>query len=474
MASCRCGAICGARRRFPLLESAPIGLAPRQVAWQVLQAVASGAYADAALERELQRQQLATADRALATELAYGTIRQRRLLDGWLDALGKLPAQRQPPRLRWLLHLGLYQLLFSDRVPASAAVSTTVELAKSGGLARLAPVANALLRSALRLRDGGPASGTGTEPWQGLELPADAAQCLALRRSLPDWLAALLLQWLPVEAAEDFALASNLPHSMDLRINPLRASSEQLLAELRAAGLKVEPLPGLPLGLALQGRRGDLRLLPGFAAGQWCVQDRAAQRIASLLAPQSGQRVLDACAAPGGKSTHLAELMGDQGEIWAVDRSAARLERLRRNADRLGLNCIRTLAVDAQVLASEKPAWIGYFDRILLDAPCSGLGTLARHADARWRINPEAIDALVKLQRSLLEALLPLLKPGGRLVYATCTVHPAENCDQVAALLADHPALSLLESWQVWPGATATEGAAGQAGDGFYAALLQG
>jgi len=498
MAGCRCGAICGARRRFPLLESAPIGLAPRQVAWQVLQAVASGAYADAALERELQRQQLAPADRALATELAYGTIRQRRLLDGWLDALGKLPAQRQPPRLRWLLHLGLYQLLFSDRVPASAAVSTTVELAKSGGLARLAPVANALLRSALRMRSGGPApsqgsetsqapdpsassdpsaipaASRGTEPWQGLKLPADAAQCLALRRSLPDWLAVLLLQWLPAEAAEAFALASNLPHSVDLRVNPLRASSEQLLVELRAAGLTVEPLPGLPLGLALQGRRGDLRLLPGFAAGQWCVQDRAAQRIASLLAPESGQRVLDACAAPGGKSTHLAELMGDQGEIWAVDRSGARLERLRRNAERLGLGCIRTLAVDALVLASEKPAWIGYFDRILLDAPCSGLGTLARHADARWRINPEAIDALVKLQRSLLEALLPLLKPGGRLVYATCTVHPAENCDQVAALLADNPALSLLESWQVWPGATAVDGAAGQAGDGFYAALLQG
>jgi 16S rRNA (cytosine967-C5)-methyltransferase len=333
------------------------------------------------------------------------------------------------------------------------------------------------------MRSGSPASGPGLEPWQGLELPADPAQALALRHSLPDWLAVLLLQWLPAEAAEAFALASNQPHSVDIRVNPLRASSEQLLAELRAAGLAVEPLPGLPLGLALQGRRGDLRLLPGFAAGQWCVQDRAAQRIASLLAPESGQRVLDACAAPGGKSTHLAELMGDQGELWAVDRSSARLERLRRNAERLGLGCIRTLAVDALVLASEKPAWIGYFDRILLDAPCSGLGTLARHADARWRINPEAIDSLVKLQRSLLEALLPLLKPGGRLVFATCTVHPAENCDQVAALLADYPALALLESWQVWPGAnasegatdaTATEGAAGQAGDGFYAALLQG
>jgi len=451
------------------------------VAWQVLQAVASGAYADAALERELQRQQLAPADRALATELAYGTIRQRRLLDGWLDALGKLPAQRQPPRLRWLLHLGLYQLLFSDRVPASAAVSTTVELAKGGGLARLAPVANGLLRSALRRRQGQPAepgqaseSGQASEPWQGLELPADPAQALALRRSLPDWLAALLLQWLSPEAAEAFAVASNLPHSVDLRVNPLRASAEQLLVDLRAAGLEVEPLPGLPLGLSLRGRRGDLRLLPGFEAGQWCVQDRAAQRIATLLAPESGQRVLDACAAPGGKSTHLAELMGDQGELWAVDRSAARLERLRRNAARLGLGCIRTLAADALVLASEKPAWIGYFDRILLDAPCSGLGTLARHADARWRIEPQAIDALVKLQRSLLEALLPLLKPGGRLVYATCTVHPAENRQQVAALLADHPALALLESWQVWPGAADAGDGAGQAGDGFFAALLQG
>jgi 16S rRNA (cytosine967-C5)-methyltransferase len=305
-------------------------------------------------------------------------------------------------------------------------------------------------------------------------LPADPAQALALRRSLPDWLAALLLQWLSPEAAEAFAVASNLPHSVDLRVNPLRASAEQLLEQLRAAGLEVEPLPGLPLGLSLRGRRGDLRLLPGFEAGQWCVQDRAAQRIATLLAPESGQRVLDACAAPGGKSTHLAELMGDQGELWAVDRSAARLERLRRNAARLGLGCIRTLAADALVLASEKPAWIGYFDRILLDAPCSGLGTLARHADARWRIEPQAIDALVKLQRSLLEALLPLLKPGGRLVYATCTVHPAENRQQVAALLADHPALALLESWQVWPGAADAGDGAGQAGDGFFAALLQG
>ncbi|MFQ6537775.1 transcription antitermination factor NusB, partial [Aphanothece stagnina] len=137
-----------------MAESASIGLEPRQLAWQVLQAVAAGAYADVALERALQRSPLEGADRALATELAYGAIRQRRLLDAWLDALGRVPAERQPPRLRWLLHLGLYQLLFSQRVPASAAVSTTVELAKRAGLGRLAPVANGLLRQAQRRREG--------------------------------------------------------------------------------------------------------------------------------------------------------------------------------------------------------------------------------------------------------------------------------------------------------------------------------
>ena len=165
------------------MSSTPPGLASRQVAWQVLQAVAAGAYADGALERELGRVDLS--DRGLATELAYGAIRQRRLLDAWLDQLGKVLAERQPPKLRWLLHLGLYQLLSSDRIPASAAVSTTVELAKRGGLSRLAPVVNGMLRAFLRRQEAGDA----------LPLPSDPAAALAIRQSLPDWLAAGLLQW---------------------------------------------------------------------------------------------------------------------------------------------------------------------------------------------------------------------------------------------------------------------------------------
>ncbi|NDG75162.1 MAG: 16S rRNA (cytosine(967)-C(5))-methyltransferase [Synechococcaceae bacterium WB8_1B_136] len=439
-----------------------MGLGPRRVAWQVLQAVAAGAYADGALERELGRTELSVADRGLATELAYGAIRQRRLLDAWLDLLGKVPAHKQPPKLRWLLHLGLYQLLASERVPAAAAVSTTVELAKRGGLTRLAPVVNGLLRAFLRRQQAG----------QPLPLSADPAEALGVRQSLPAWLADALLQWLPEAQAEAFGRACNTPPALDLRVNRLRSSREAVLQALAAAGVAAEPIPGLPDGLTLTGRSGDLRLLPGYAEGHWCVQDRAAQRIAPLLDPQPGERILDACAAPGGKSTHLAELMRDQGSVLALDRGEARLRRVERNSARLGLGCIQPCHGDAATLAAEAPELRGSFDRILVDAPCSGLGTLARHADARWRIDPSSIDALVVLQRQLLEGLLPLLKPGGRLVYATCTVHPRENGELIAAFLADHPGWTLRESWQLWPGAQQA-GEGGVGGDGFFAASLQ-
>jgi 16S rRNA (cytosine967-C5)-methyltransferase len=224
-------------------------------------------------------------------------------------------------------------------------------------------------------------------------------------------------------------------------------------------------IEGLPLALSLVGRSGDLRGLPGYAEGQWCVQDRAAQRVGLLLAPQPGERILDACAAPGGKSTHLAELMGDQGEVWAIDRSAARLRRVEINGARLGLQSIQVLAADASGVAEAKPEWRASFDRILLDAPCSGLGTLARHADARWRMAPGAIEELAVLQQQLLAGLLPLLKPGGQLVYATCTVHPAENGGLIERFLAKHPLWRLATSWHCWPGS--------EGGDGFFAALLQ-
>ena len=440
------------------------GLAPRRLAWRVLEAVAAGAFADNALERELAKTNLAPLDRGLATELAYGAIRQRLLLDAWIDAHGRLKANRQPPRLRWLLHVGLYQLLFSSRVPASAAVNTSVQLAKEAGFTRLAPVVNGLLRAVARAHPHNDAA-TPINPWQGLAIPEAAADSLALRHSLPAWLATKLLQWCRPEAAEAFGRSSNTPPALDLRVNRRRSSREEVLAAFGAAGLTARALDDQEWGLCLAAASGDLRGLPGFKEGHWCVQDRTAQTIAPLLAPQPGQRLLDACAAPGGKSTHLAELMGDQGEIWAVDRSEARLKKVVANAERLGIASIQVLAADAADLLELRPQWRGSFDRILVDAPCSGLGTLARHADARWRIQPDSIAELANQQQRLLEGLAPLLRPTGRLVYATCTVHPQENSEVVQAFLAGHPSWQLIQQHQWWP--------APQAGDGFYAAVLE-
>ena len=438
----------------PAEPSSRDALLSRRVAWDVLEAVAAGAYADVALERALRRRPLTALDRGFVTELSYGAIRWRQWLDGWLDRLGKVPARKQPPRLRWLLHIGLYQLLRMERIPASAAVNTTVELAKQGKLARLAPVVNGLLRSALRAREAG----------EVLALPAEPAAALAQEQSLPLWLSRGLFQWCGPDQAERVARAFNQVPPLDLRVNRLRSTPDRAAALFAERGIATAPIADCRDGLQVLEPSGDLRRWPGFSEGYWCVQDRAAQWVTPLLDPSPGQRVLDACAAPGGKATHLAELMGDEGEIWAVDRSPGRLQRVAANAARLGCSSIQALASDASQLAQERPEWRGRFDRILVDAPCSGLGTLARHPDARWRVTEESVADLLKLQIELLDGLRSLLAPGGRLVYATCTIHPSENTEQIHGWLQDHPDLVLNSEQQRWPDPSG--------GDGFYAAVI--
>ena len=400
---------------------------PRLVAWKVLQSVAAGAFADVALAREFQRHnnQLGATDRALTMELTYGSIRQRRLLDHWLDHCGARPAHQQPPTLRWLLHLGLYQLLFAQRIPEAVAVSSSVELAKAYGLGRLAAVVNGLLRAVVRCR----------QQQQEPPLPQQATARFAVRHSLPDWLADLLLQWLPETEAVAFAALTNRPPHLDLRVNRLRASVAGVQAAWAAVNQPLLPIAMAPQGLQLSQGVGAMARQPGYSTGQWSVQDRAAQLVAPLLEPQPGHVVVDMCAAPGGKTTHVAELMDDQGRIIAIDRSAARLRRLQGNARRLGLQSIQTQCADARAL----PHLHGCADRVLLDAPCSGLGTLARHACARWRLSPAAITDLQMLQQQLLSEALRLVRPGGRLVYATCTVHPGENQAQIDSLLNQYP-----------------------------------
>lgn len=407
---------------------------PRQLAFLTLRSIQQGAFADVALDKALSRTEISGADRRLITELVYGTVRRQRTLDALIDQLGKKKADQQPPDLRLLLHLGLYQLRYLSQVPASAAVNTTVELAKQNKLGGLSGFVNGLLRQYLRLAE------AGQEP---LQLPADPVTRLGVLHSFPDWVVSVWLEQLGLEETDRLCQWMNQTPHIDLRVNPLRTSLTEVEAALKQADISVQPLPPLPQALRLGNSAGAIQNLPGFQQGWWMVQDASAQLVGHLVNPQPGETILDACAAPGGKAMHLAELMADRGTIWACDRTASRLKKLRQNSDRLGLQAIQICEGDSRDL----PQFVGVADRVLLDAPCSGLGTLHRHADARWRQTPNTVAELAQLQRELLEHTATWLKPGGILVYATCTLHPAENEQVIQAFLAAHP------GWTIEPAA---------------------
>ncbi len=431
------------------------GLNARRAAWEVVQAVGGGAFADVALERIFHLYSFKSLDKALITELSYGAIRQRYYLDCWIDFLGKVPAKKQPPLLRWLLHIGLYQILKMNRIPSAAAINTTVELAKKHHLKRLAPVVNGILRSALRTKE------------NGLLLPKSNNPTLELAKneSLPIWLADELIAWKAIEGANKIAKAFNSISPIDIRVNKLRANLKEVKELFDSFGIPNQVIPNCPYGLEVRAGLGEPRKWPGYEEGLWSVQDRSSQLIAPSLGPLAGENILDACAAPGGKSTHIAELMNNEGKVWSVDRSSRRSKKIFANSERLGINCLQLLVADSNELLGKNPEWKSFFDRILIDAPCSGLGTLARHPDARWRINKDNIHQLVLLQSQLLSSLAPLLKNGGKLVYSTCTIHPEENFHQIRNFLKLESEFLLEYEKQIWPGEEDN-------GDGFYIAVL--
>ncbi len=418
--------------------------------------MATGAFADVALNSALQKYSLKGKDKSLSTEIAYGAIRQRKFLDAWIDHLAKVTANKQPPKLRWLLHVGLYQILKMAKIPPSAVVNTTVELAKNSNLSKLSTVVNAVLRNAIRTRDGG----------NGLPLQVDIISRFAQEYSMPTWLARDLIVWRGEDGAKVFADSSNKAPAIDIRVNTNRASLPMVQEKFLELGIKSLAIDNRPQGLQLMSGVGDISQLPGYYEGEWSVQDRSSQWIAPLLEAKPGEKILDACAAPGGKTTHIAELIGDDGEIWAVDRSSTRLKKVSENAKRLRLESLKFHVADASLLIESKPKWRNYFQRILIDAPCSGLGTLGRNPDARWRMNPDKIKELICLQRKLLDGLLPLLSPGGCIVYSTCTIHPKENFEQIERFISCQSNVILKYQRQIWP--TAENG-----GDGFYAAVMQ-
>lgn len=379
------------------------------------------AYSDVALERVFQSPGLSNSAKNLVCELVYGVVRRQRYLDRIIDQLGKKKARQQPPDLRIILHLGLYQLTYLEKVVEAIAVSSSVELARKYGLGKLTGVVNGLLRAYQKSKD-------------QIELPQDPIYRLGTFYSFPDCLIETWVKEIGIQETEKLCQWFNQSPSLDLRINPLKTSREEVFQALKAVGLNVTEVPGLPQALRIHGSRGTITALPGYEEGWWMVQDSSAQLVTHLLNPQPGETIIDACAAPGGKTTHIAELMGDKGQVWAGDRHQKRLNKIKANAQRLHLT-----SISCQLLDSTSDTFATTAERVLVDAPCSGNGTLHKRPDLRWRQTPEQIQSLTKLQQSLLTQAATWVKPGGVLVYATCTLNPAENEEIVTNFLANHP-----------------------------------
>lgn len=427
----------------------------RRVAAAVLRRVErEGAYADRALAAEATRARLDARERAFATQLAYGAVQRRLTLDHVIAVCSGRPVDQLDQPVRDALRLGVLQLLFLGGVAPHAAVDQSVELAKTAGGPAFKLV-NAVLRRAGRE---GPAL---------LAALADTTpQEAAVLHSVPDWIAELWWDALGPDDARGLLASVNEPAESALRVNTLVAEPAVVRVELAQRGVETNPAPAvlgageMAEGLVVESAF-DPSTDPLWNAGALVAQSRAAMTAALLLAPEPGMRVLDLCAAPGGKATHLAALVGNAGEVVAVERNPRRAVQLRRTCERLRADCVRVEIADAAVPRSDGP-----FDAVLVDPPCSGLGTLQGRPDLRWRARPEAIAELAELQRRILVAGAAALRPGGALVYATCTISPQENEQVVERFLADHPDYALDgQALQLLPHRDHT--------DGFYLARLR-
>jgi 16S rRNA (cytosine967-C5)-methyltransferase len=372
------------------------------------------AFADDALDHFLGQSALDSRDRALALELVYGVLRRQNTLDWRLDQVATKSMAKLPARVCMALRLGAYQVLHLDRIPPSAAVNESVALVKTGGTAHWPGFVNAVLRALTR---------TPAPPWP--DRGTDPVRALSVRHACPAWLVERWIARVGVQDAETLCRTTTAIPPLTIRVNTLRTTRDALASQLAELGCVVNQTRISPVGLVLE-KFGSVADLPLFRDGTFYVEDEAAQLVAPLLDPQPGESVLDACAAPGGKTTHLAALMRNRGELFAVDNRAARLRLLEDNCRRLGIGIVRTIRADAA--SSLPPVLRGRsFDRVLLDAPCSGLGVLRRHPEGKWRKEAETLKQHQTLQRRLLEQSANRLRPGGVLVYSTCSTEPEEN-----------------------------------------------
>lgn len=382
---------------------------------------AHDAYSNIVLDRLFRKYSISKRERAFATEVVYGVIRNRGKLDWTLDRFSRKPVDKMDVKTRNLLRLALYQVLFLDSVPAAVACNEAVELAKQYGHAGMAKFVNGVMRALLRGLD-------------SLEVPdfrKDPVLHISIEHSHPVWLVERWIGRFGADETYDLCRANNQIPPTVLRTNTLKVSQQELYRLLTESGITVEPSRLVPECLRIS-HYDSIERLPGFAEGLFQVQDEASALVSHILAPKSGDVVLDVCGAPGGKSTHMAALMKNGGKIFTIDKSEAKLGLVKDACKRLGTSIVETLHADATRLHEVLKIRA---DKILVDAPCSGLGVLRRKPEIKWRRSFGDIQELRKLQMAILDSAGKCLKPGGVLVYSTCTMEPEETCSLVADFL---------------------------------------
>ncbi len=397
----------------------------RETAAKVLLAVhEQDAYANVALVQALRRSALKEVDRRFVTELVYGAVKAGETLDWILGRYASRPLKKIPPMVREILRTGIYQIFFMDRVPPSAACNEAVELTKKYSHAGTVKFVNGVLRAAAR------------EP-ERARFPREgekSAEYLALSGCHPLWLVKDWIRAFGYEEAEALCAFDNEQPLLSLRTNTLKIRREELMERLREEGAEALPSRWTPEGI-LCPSHGALDDLGALRDGYCQAQDESSMLVAHVLGARPGEFVIDLCAAPGGKATHIGALMENRGRVLACDVHDHKIRRMKENASRLGVRILEAKRMDGRNIGE---AYRGRADRVLVDAPCSGLGVLRRRPDARWKKEPRLLRELPGLQRALLESAALAVKPGGVLVYSTCTINPEENQRVAESFLEAH------------------------------------
>ncbi|HHT62791.1 MAG: 16S rRNA (cytosine(967)-C(5))-methyltransferase RsmB [Bacillota bacterium] len=401
------------------------GQSPRETALNIMYRVSEkDAYANLELNKVLNREDFNPLDRSFITELVYGTIRMQGALDYILSLYIKKPLKSLPVWIHLILRMGVYQIVFLDKVPDRAAVNESVNLAKKYGHAGTVKLVNGVLRNVARGKEGL------TYPL----LDQDPLEHISSFYSHPRWLVERWLHQFGREETLRLCAWNNTSPQVTLRTNTLKISREELIFRLEKEGIRCFPGRYVPESIILEGIV-SLDSLAAYQEGLFQVQDEGSMIVTHVLSPRPGSRVVDACAAPGGKTTHAAQLMKNEGEIKAFDIHPHKLALIEESCARLGINIVETRKEDAANLPDSLNQWA---DFCLVDAPCSGLGVLRRRPDARWKKEAQDIDVLADIQKKILSSAAKTLRPGGVLVYSTCTLTREENQSVVKWFLESH------------------------------------